>query len=225
MGRRMNKKMFGFLRVGLVLLLVLLWSLPVCAADAKSGENGTAEAAMLTEEPENEYFGGPETDETLSSTLYIVGGVLVFAGAGGFVCMFVWRSANRRRDQSEEVKEVILDEIKKSEEMGRMQQTRKPEPVAGRDLPVSGNSEYAVPELPPMPKEIPIVPSTPVSMQPAEVVRPRVQPVPVPVQASAAVPKQEPKPEPKPEPQTAAEPQKPKYDLDEILREIREGRL
>lgn len=232
--------------IAAILLTICLCSVPVLAAGSAGGRNpAAAEASAEPEEPEIEYFDAVQADNRIATTLYIVGGVFVFAGVGGFVCMFVWYRTNKRRDRSEEVKEVILDEIKQSEEMGRRQRIRKPEPAVqvteNPDLYDTQENDFTAP------KEAPIIPSTPVSMQPNEVVvRPRVQAVqqPAPVRPADPAPAvkpaavqpvpvrhEEPAPVAKPAP-VVSEPvrqetpaAKPKYDLDDILREIREGKL
>ena len=218
------------------------------SAVAVQDQGGETSEAVSDEDENIEFFDQLQTENRLADTVFIIGAILAFAGVGGFVCMFVWSRANKRRDRSEAIREDIFDEIEQAEIRNKKEKRRREqraereaeEPLrAADDLFDTQENDYFV--AAPV-KEQPIVPSTPVSMQPAETVRPRVQqpvqqvkPVqPVqparPVQTAQPQPAvpvvrpTEPKPAAAPQPVQPAAP-KAKYDLDDILREIREGKL
>ncbi|MBO5670903.1 MAG: hypothetical protein J6S41_05075, partial [Clostridia bacterium] len=139
-----------------------------------AGGRDTASSAPAegAEEPEIEYFEGLKTRNHISTTLFIAGGACVFAGICGFVGMIIWR--RRHRDHSAQDKKRILDEIRQEEKRVKEEQRVQAEQslqVTGRiNLYDTQENDFNVPQ------EAPIVPTTPVSMQP-EMVRPRVQPV------------------------------------------------
>ena len=175
-------------------------------------------------------------------------------GVGGIVSIILWQRASRNRDSGEADRAEVLDEIEQEERRNRrrreeermrreqMQARREAEPR----MPTSFDPDKDTGELPAMPVaaeytvERPIMPETPVSMQPQNVRRAAVQtsvnraprqsaapraakpaaPAPKPVQQRPANP-------PKPAVQTVqAKPAAPKapekYDLEDILREVRE---
>lgn len=175
-------------------------------------------------------------------------------GVGGIVSIILWQRASRNRDSGEADRAEVLDEIEQEERRNRrrreeermrreqMQARRETEPR----MPTSFDPDKDTGELPAMPvaaeytAERPIMPETPVSMQPQNVRRAAVQtsvnraprqsaapraakpaaPAPKPVQQRPANP-------PKPAAQTvqakSAAPKAPeKYDLEDILREVRE---
>ena len=161
--------------------------------------------------------------------------------------MFLWKRANKRRDRTQETREGILDEIEQAELRGRKQRIQKArkakqeaddaalKPEADADLFNTQENDVFTSKPVELVKETPIVPSTPVSMQPGEKPRPRVQAEPVqqPVQPITVRPVQPAEPKATVQAQPEAKPAEPraqdlrdkKYDLDDILREIREGKL
>lgn len=167
-----------------------------------------------------EYYDELEAGNRLRDTVFIVGAGCVVVGAAGIVCMLLWRRAELRRDRVQEDREGILNEIEQAEIRNRQIENR-PQKKAEETKP-ENSAVRAVVSL----SEEPIIPSTPVSMQPNERVRPRVQgdrlqtavqPIQVkPVKAERPV-------EAEPE-ETQPKIQK-KYDLEDILREVREGTI
>lgn len=236
-----------------VILLMVLCSPAVFAAG--SGTAGGREENLVSQsqaagegipeenEIEIDFFDGLEANNGLRDTLFVVGAILAFAGAAGFLCMFLWRKANKRRDRSQETREGILDEIAQAEQRNRRQRAQKqkvepvPQSTDEADLFDTQESDFLQARPVEIAKETPIIPATPVSMQPDERIRPRVQtgsltqpvhPVTVrPVQprekAAEAAPRVQ--PETKPAEPRAQDMRDKKYDLEDILREIREGKI
>ena len=200
-----------------VCLVISLCCLPffvqstVCASELSEG--------LLRSAPEIEYFDDLEAGNHLRDTVFVVGAGCVIAGAAGVLCMLLWRRAELRRDRVQEDREDILSEIEQAEMRNRLAETQ-PQKKAVETKPENSAVRAVMPL-----RDEPIVPSTPVSMQPNERVRPRVQgdraqtaaqPMTVlPVQPSVKAAE---------EPAVQPVSQK-KYDLDDILREIREGTL
>ena len=205
-----------------VLILCLVLSM-CCVVFAARGT--TVSAMELTENMartgvEIEYYDDLEAGNRLRDTVFIVGAGCVIVGAAGVVCMLLWRRAELRRDRVQEDREGILNEIEQAEIRNRQFENRpqkKAEEVKTENSAIRAAVSFS---------DDPIIPSTPVSMQPNERVRPRVQgdrvqsstqPITV-MPARASVPGEEKTAEPQPKTEK-------KYDLDEILKEIREGTL
>ncbi len=186
---------------------------------------GTASAAELSEDVLRiggtmEYYDDLEAGSHLRDTVFIVGAGCVVVGAAGIVCMLLWRRAELRRDRVQEDREGILNEIEQAELRNRQLENR-PQRKAEEVKP-ENSAVRAVVSL----TEEPIIPSTPVSMQPNERVRPRVQgdkaQISVPAIQVAPVKTSAPAEETPVEVQPKAQK---KYDLEDILREVREGTL
>lgn len=236
---------------------VLASETPGYTAGGRGSSTSAPETGEQAEEPEIEYFDELETQNRISTTLFIAGGACVFAGVCGFIGMIIWR--RRHRDHSKADKKRILSEIRQAEQRVKEEQRAQAE----QPLSVTGSVNlYDMQEDDfNVPQEGPIVPTTPVSMQP-EMVRPRVQPVVphpaapvreevqpekpivpqpaekpivpqkavyspvekpiVPQKAETPVtpPVLQPAPQPAVQPAPAAEDE---FDLEEILREVREG--
>lgn len=249
-----------------MLLCVLLCGMPVFAADTADPESNTA-----SDVPEEEtFFDKLEAGNGVGTTLFVSGLVLIAVGAVGFVCLFVWQRASKNRDRVEEDREDIFDEIQQAEMRNRRQRTAAqqareyeeriaareedraprqterdydPYAVTGETPLVPGRADYTV--------EQPIIPSTPVSLQPEAVQRaqpaarartaqtasrPRAAEA---VSAARPAPKRQEqpvrntqpasKPAAQPSGSAAAKPAvkpsaSPKFDLDDILREVRESK-
>lgn len=193
------------------------------------------------------FFNELKADNGVGRTLFIAGAVCIVFGVGGIVSIILWQRASRNRDSGEADRAEVLDEIEQEERRNRRRREeermrRETEPR----VPTSFDPDKDTGELPVMPvsaeytAERPIMPKTPVSMQPQNVRRAAVQtsvnraprqsaapraakpaaPAPKPVQQRPANP-------PKPAAQTVqAKPAAPKapekYDLEDILREVRE---
>ena len=143
--------------------------------------------------------------------------------------MFIWRYTNKRRDRTKETRDGILHEIERAEQRNQLQkeaeQNHRENTPKAPEVPhhTQGTDIFSTVPVQNM-QETPIIPSTPVSMQPAEKPRVRMQvgSVPQSVQPLTVRPMQ-----------PAAEPVQPEttekantqYDVDEILKEVREGRL
>lgn len=235
-------------------LLMLVCAVPVFATEGAGGRDETlvsqsqAEGVPEETEIEIEFFDDLQVNSGLRDTLFVIGAILAFAGAAGFVCMFLWKRANKRRDRTQETREGILDEIEQAEQRGRKQRIQKArkakqedaalKPEADADLFDTQENDAFTSKPVELVQETPIVPSTPVSMQPGEKPRPRVQAEPVrqpvqPITVRPVQPVEQKAAEAAPQAQVEAKPAEPraqdlkdkKYDLDDILREIREGKL
>lgn len=235
--KMLNKKRWA------AMLAALLMCVLLCSGTVFAEEVGT-ETNETVSESEDDTFHVPLFDQLeggnkVSTTLFIAGGALIIVGAVGIICLVVWQKADKRRNRMEEDREDIFDEIEQAELRNRkMQEAQR---RAGR-AQVNRHPEYAPHPTAETayPKERPLVPSTPVSMQPGAVPRTRVQET-----AQAAAPVVPVTVQPKPAVQSASKPAaavkpvvrqqtqpaaaskqaaKPKYDLDDILREVRESK-
>lgn len=225
----------------------------------ESGDTSSAESSGT-----EKFFNELKADNGIGRTLFIAGAICVVLGVGGIVCLVLWQRAGKKRDRNETDRAEVLDEIEQEERRNR----RKREEERLRRERMQEREENARPqspafdpnrdtgELPMIPTaaeytaERPIVPETPVSMQPQNVRRAAPQPPvrrTVPAEklqksnASAAprtaasvkpAPKPQPVPQQRPVNAQSAKPTqaKPaasqkapeKYDLEDILREVRE---
>ena len=208
---------------------------------------GTTDTAGEDSSGAESFFNELKADNGVGRTLFIAGAVCIVLGVGGIVSIILWQRASRNRDSGEADRAEVLDEIEQEERRNRR---RREEERMRREtesrVPTSFDPDKDTGELPVMPMsaeytaERPIMPETPVSMQPQNVRRAAVQtsvnraprqsaapraakpaaPAPKPVQQRPANP-------PKPAAQTvqakSAAPKAPeKYDLEDILREVRE---
>ena len=208
---------------------------------------GTTDTAGEDSSGAESFFNELKADNGVGRTLFIAGAVCIVLGVGGVVSIILWQRASRNRDSGEADRAEVLDEIEQEERRNRR---RREEERMRREtesrMPTSFDPDKDTGELPVMPvsaeytAERPIMPETPVSMQPQNVRRAAVQtsvnraprqsaapraakpaaPAPKPVQQRPANP-------PKPAAQTVqAKPAAPKasekYDLEDILREVRE---
>lgn len=197
-----------------VCLAILLCCVPFVSQAAEFSED------MLRSVDGIEYYDDLQAGNRLRDMVFVVGAGCVIAGVAGVICMLLWRRAELRRDRMQEDREGILIEIEQAEIRNRRVE-EQPQNKAVEQKP-ENSAVRAVVSL----REEPLVPSTPVSMQPNERIRPRVQadrtqpavqPMTVlPVQPS--VPVRDKATEETPKAQK-------KYDLEDILREVREGTL
>lgn len=247
-------------RIFAVLAAVLLGA-ALCAPLTFADEADTADTTDSTTDTAGEDSSGAESffnelkaDNGVGRTLFIAGAVCIVLGVGGIVSIILWQRASRNRDSGEADRAEVLDEIEQEERRNRrrreeermrreqMQARREAEPR----MPTSFDPDKDTGELPAMPvsaeytAERPIMPETPVSMQPQNVRRaavqtsvnraPRQSAAPRAAKPAAPAPKpvqQRPANTPKPAAQTVqAKPAAPKapekYDLEDILREVRE---
>lgn len=212
---------------------------------------GTTDTAGEDSSGAESFFNELKADNGVGRTLFIAGAVCIVLGVGGIVSIILWQRASRNRDSGEADRAEVLDEIEQEERRNRRR--REEERLRREQMQVRREAESRVPtsfdpdkdtgELPVSAgytAERPIMPETPVSMQPQNVRRAAVQasvnraprqsaapraakpaaPAPKPVQQRPANP-------PKPAAQTVqAKPAAPKapekYDLEDILREVRE---
>lgn len=208
---------------------------------------GTTDTAGEDSSGAESFFNELKADNGVGRTLFIAGAVCIVLGVGGVVSIILWQRASRNRDSGEADRAEVLDEIEQEERRNRRrrEEERMRHETEPR-VPTSFDPDKDTGELPVMPvsaeytAERPIMPETPVSMQPQSVRRAAVQtsvnraprqsaapraakpaaPAPKPVQQRPANP-------PKPAAQTVqAKPAAPKasekYDLEDILREVRE---
>ena len=192
------------------------------------------------------FFNELKADNGVGRTLFIAGAVCIVLGVGGIISIILWQRASRNRDSGDEIEQEERRNRRRREEerirREQMQARREAEPR----VPTSFDPDKDTGELPVMPvaaeytAERPIMPETPVSMQPQNVRRAAVQTsvnrapqqsaAPRAAKPAAPAPKpvqQRPANTPKPAAQTAqAKPAAPKapekYDLEDILREVRE---
>ncbi|MFR5874033.1 MAG: hypothetical protein ACLVAQ_05495 [Frisingicoccus sp.] len=207
---------------------------------------GTTDTAGEDSSGAESFFNGLKADNGVGRTLFIAGAVCIVFGVGGIVSIILWQRASRNRDSGEADRAEVLDEIEQEERRNRRrreeERMRREQMQARREeesrVPTSFDPDKDTGELPVMPvsaeytAERPIMPETPVSMQPQNVRRAAVQtsvnraprqsaaPASKPVQQRSVNP-------PKPAAQTVqAKPAAPKapekYDLEDILREVRE---
>lgn len=215
---------------------------------------GTTDTAGEDSSGAESFFNELKADNGVGRTLFIAGAVCIVLGVGGIVSIILWQRASRNRDSGEADRAEVLDEIEQEERRNRrrreeermrreqMQARREAEPR----VPTSFDPDKDTGELPVMPvsaeytAERPVMPETPVSMQPQNVRRaavqtsvnraPRQSAAPRAAKPAAPAPKsvqQRPANPPKPAAQTVqAKPAAPKapekYDLEDILREVRE---
>ena len=207
---------------------------------------GTTDTAGEDSSGAESFFNELKADNGVGRTLFIAGAVCIVFGVGGIVSIILWQRASRNRDSGEADRAEVLDEIEQEERRNRRrreeERMRREQMQARREeesrVPTSFDPDKDTGELPVMPvsaeytAERPIMPETPVSMQPQNVRRAAVQtsvnraprqsaaPASKPVQQRSVNP-------PKPAAQTVqAKPAAPKapekYDLEDILREVRE---
>lgn len=208
---------------------------------------GTTDTAGEDSSGAESFFNELKADNGVGRTLFIAGAVCIVLGVGGVVSIILWQRASRNRDSGEADRAEVLDEIEQEERRNRRRREeermrREAEPR----VPTSFDPDKDTGELPAMPvaaeytAERPIMPETPVSMQPQNVRRaavqtsvnraPRQSAAPRAAKPAAPAPKpvqQRPANSPKPAAQTVqAKPAAPKapekYDLEDILREVRE---
>ena len=208
---------------------------------------GTTDTAGEDSSGAESFFNELKADNGVGRTLFIAGAVCIVLGVGGIVSIILWQRASRNRDSGEADRAEVLDEIEQEERRNRRRREeermrREAEPR----VPTSFDPDKDTGELPAMPvaaeytAERPIMPETPVSMQPQNVRRaavqtsvnrvPRQSAAPRAAKPAAPAPKpvqQRPANSPKPAAQTVqAKPAAPKapekYDLEDILREVRE---
>ena len=208
---------------------------------------GTTDTAGEDSSGAESFFNELKADNGVGRTLFIAGAVCIVLGVGGIVSIILWQRASRNRDSGEADRAEVLDEIEQEERRNRRRRDeermrREAEPR----VPTSFDPDKDTGELPAMPvaaeytAERPIMPETPVSMQPQNVRRaavqtsvnraPRQSAAPRAAKPAAPAPKpvqQRPANSPKPAAQTVqAKPAAPKapekYDLEDILREVRE---
>ena len=208
---------------------------------------GTTDTAGEDSSGAESFFNELKADNGVGRTLFIAGAVCIVLGVGGIVSIILWQRASRNRDSGEADRAEVLDEIEQEERRNRR---RREEERMRREtesrVPTSFDPDKDTGELPAMPvsaeytAERPIMPETPVSMQPQNVRRaavqtsvnraPRQSAAPRAAKPAAPAPKpvqQRPANTPKPAAQTVqAKPAAPKapekYDLEDILREVRE---
>lgn len=208
---------------------------------------GTTDTAGEDSSEAESFFNELKADNGVGRTLFIAGAVCIVLGVGGIVSIILWQRASRNRDSGEADRAEVLDEIEQEERRNRR---RREEERMRREtesrVPTSFDPDKDTGELPVMPvsaeytAERPIMPETPVSMQPQNVRRaamqtsvnraPRQSAAPRAAKPAAPAPKpvqQRPANPPKPAAQTVqAKPAAPKapekYDLEDILREVRE---
>ena len=201
---------------------------------------GTTDTAGEDSSGAESFFNELKADNGVGRTLFIAGAVCIVLGVGGIVSIILWQRASRNRDSGEADRAEVLDEIEQEERRNRRRREAEPR------VPTSFDPDKDTGELPVMPvsaeytAERPIMPETPVSMQPQNVRRaavqtsvnraPRQSAAPRAAKPAAPAPKpvqQRPANTPKPAAQTVqAKPAAPKapekYDLEDILREVRE---
>ena len=236
-------------RIFAVLAAVLLGA-ALCAplafadeADTVDTTEGTTDTAGEDSSGAEAFFNELKADNGVGRTLFIAGAVCIVLGVGGIVSIILWQRASRNRDSGEADRAEVLDEIEQEERRNRRR--REEERMRREQMQARRETESRVPtSFDPVAAEYtaerPIMPETPVSMQPQNVRRAAVQtsvnraprqsaapraakpaaPAPKPVQQRPANP-------PKPAAQTVqAKPAAPKapekYDLEDILREVRE---
>ena len=192
----------------MLLAVVLLWICPVVSAtesvDTVAQMRSYGEGIPAEGDAEIDFFDDLKAERRIRDTLFVCGAALVLVGACGFLCMFIWRLAHKRRDHTQETREGILSEIERAEQRHHKIKVKKAKHVKSAktkpDPQETQETEFVQPVSVQL-EEAPIVPSTPVSMQPSGKVR---------VQNSVKPPVLQPEEE-----------KKDKYDIDEILREVR----
>ena len=150
---------------------------------------GTTDTAGEDSSGAESFFNELKADNGVGRTLFIAGAVCIVLGVGGVVSIILWQRASRNRDSGEADRAEVLDEIEQEERRNRrrreeermrreqMQARRETEPR----VPTSFDPDKDTGELQVMPvsaeytAERPIMPETPVSMQPQNVRRAAVQ--------------------------------------------------
>ena len=238
----------------LALLLCIGLCCPAVSADEAEPNTAVSEAGGET------FFDGLEAGNGIGTVLFVTGLGCVAVGAVGILFLIVWQRASRRRDRAAEDREDIFDEIAQAEQRNRRKREAEARARAYEARIAAREAETAAPpaakkydpygetgEIPLVPDraqytvERPIVPTTPVSMQPNGAPRPQrpapakpVTPKPTPAPAKPVAQKPvltpakpvTPKPaEPKPDPVPVVSKPAParKFDLEDILREVREN--
>ena len=143
---------------------------------------GTTDTAGEDSSGAESFFNELKADNGVGRTLFIAGAVCIVFGVGGIVSIILWQRASRNRDSGEADRAEVLDEIEQEERRNRRRREeermrREAEPR----VPTSFDPDKDTGELPVMPvaaeytAERPIMPETPVSMQPQNVRRAAVQ--------------------------------------------------
>lgn len=217
---------------GLVLLSLLLALLCCPAVSAVQWdtdlEPGTVSAIDPDETNYTVFAKMSKSSNSISSTLMLAG--IAFAGVGvaGIIGLIIWQVSTRDRGDGDD-RDDIFDEIEQAEIRNRKMRTAEQQTSARREsaerAPAMQAKDTAplVPDLGGYTGERPLVPSTPVAMQPDTGARPAVKPQ-MPQQRTAprtAQPQQRTAPRTA-QPQQRTAPQK--FDLDDILREVRENK-
>ena len=141
---------------------------------------GTTDTAGEDSSGAESFFNELKADNGVGRTLFIAGAVCIVLGVGGIVSIILWQRASRNRDSGEADRSEVLDEIEQEERRNRR---RREEERMRREprVPTSFDPDKDTGELPVMPvsaeytAERPIMPETPVSMQPQNVRRAAVQ--------------------------------------------------
>ena len=193
----------------MLLAVVLLWICPVVSAaesvDTAVQMRSYGEGIPAEGDAEIDFFDDLKAERKIRDTLFVCGAALVLVGACGFLCMFIWRFAHKRRDHTLETREGILNEIERAEQRHHKTKVKKAKHIKSAKTEPEPQEPEFVQSVSVQLEEAPIVPSTPVSMQPSGKVR---------VQNAV-----------RPQISQQKEEKKDKYDIDEILREVREGTL
>ena len=150
---------------------------------------GTTDTAGEDSSGAESFFNELKADNGVGRTLFIAGAVCIVLGVGGIVSIILWQRASRNRDSGEADRAEVLDEIEQEERRNRRrreeERMRREQMQAHREteprVPTSFDPDKDTGELPVMPvaaeytAECPIMPETPVSMQPQNVRRAAVQ--------------------------------------------------
>lgn len=221
----------------LLAVWLLLFICPAVSAAENAGDAAEMKAgALLREgipaegETEIEFYDDLKGEKRVRDVLFVAGAALVLIGACGYLCMFIWRYTNKRRDRTKETRDGILHEIARAERRNQQQQKENEQnqqevSAKPQEIPhgTQENTTFATMPVQDI-RETPLVPSTPVALQPGEKPRVRVSAgaVPQPAQPITVRPMQS-----SAERELLQKPEKPsvQYDVDEILKEVREGRL
>lgn len=199
---------------------------------------GTTDTAGEDSSGAESFFNELKADNGVGRTLFIAGAVCIVLGVGGIVSIILWQRASRNRDSGEADRAEVLDEIEQEERRNRRR--REEERMRREQMQARRETESRVPTSFDPDKDTGELPVMPVSMQPQNVRRaavqtpvnraPRQSAAPRAAKPAAPAPKpvqQRPAKNPKPAVQTVqAKPAAPKapekYDLEDILREVRE---
>ena len=199
---------------------------------------GTTDTAGEDSSGAESFFNELKADNGVGRTLFIAGAVCIVLGVGGIVSIILWQRASRNRDSGEADRAEVLDEIEQEERRNRRR--REEERMRREQMQARREAEPRMPTSFDPDKDTGELPAMPVSMQPQNVRRaaaqtsvnraPRQSAAPRAAKPAAPAPKpvqQRPANTPKPAAQTVqAKPAAPKapekYDLEDILREVRE---